>query len=399
MGKKGTFILNKQKPFYSWYQYLEGYSKEFVESELKGLKNIKSIYDPFAGSGTTMLYASMNGIKSYYSETNPFMVWVSETKINSSKYCYENYISFEKEYNRIIYEVKNNFKPYYLDVADNEFSKFYDFDVFKKIFALKSLVEKKSKNRYFKDVFMLAIASNLITVSNMVRRGDLRYATEKELLKKDKDIIKLFLLKIESMRDDIYTHGSKLKENTYLLDTDVRNVNKENLVDCVVTSPPYLNGTNYIRNTKLELNFLGFLEKEKDISKFHSKGIIAAINNVSRRNDKRNHHFVFLEQPVEALELIAYDTRITRMITGYFDNMYDAIKSIKKIIKPGGHFSLDIGDSQFSGVHIRTHDYLKKICLMSGFEWYNEEILRKRRSHNGMELTQRIMRFKVKQGE
>lgn len=395
MGNKGTFSLNKHKPFYSWYQYLEGYSEELVEAELSGLGNIKAVYDPFGGSGTTMLYASMQGIKSFYSETNPFMRWVCETKVNSAMYCYEHFDAFDKEFELINQEVNNNFDRYYVDHSKDEFAKFYDADVYNQILAIKSIIEKISSNLDFKNVFLLALISNSVNVSNTIRRGDLRYATLKELKKKNKDIKSIFIKKLCSMREDISKHGSELKEETYLLADDVRDIKEASLVDCVVTSPPYLNGTNYIRNTKLELNLLGFLTSEKDITSFHSKGIIAGINNVSKRNDGRKYNFDFLDEPLKELETKAYDTRIIKMITGYFDNMYDAIKAIEKVIKPNGYFALDIGDSQFSGVHICTHDFLRNICLMSGFKQIDEEILRKRVSHNGMILSQRIMRFKV----
>jgi len=38
--------------------------------------------------------------------------------------------------------------------------------------------------------------------------------------------------------------------------------------DLILTSPPYLNGTNYFRNTKLELWITGFLENEAELGKF-----------------------------------------------------------------------------------------------------------------------------------
>lgn len=83
----GTFVLNKNKPIHSWYSYLEGYSYCLIEALIMeiGPENIHSIYDPFCGTGTTSLVASSHGIKSYYSETNPFMQKVIDAKINAVK--------------------------------------------------------------------------------------------------------------------------------------------------------------------------------------------------------------------------------------------------------------------------------------------------------------------------
>lgn len=60
---------------------------------------------------------------------------------------------------------------------------------------------------------------------------------------------------------------------------------------------------------------------------------------------------------------------------------------------------MDIGDSQFAGVHIPTHEILVKICESHGFKLYQEEILRKRRSKNGMILTQRLLKFHLHKQE
>ena len=60
----GTFVLNKDKPIHRWYSYLEGYSSCFVDEIIKqiGPQKIKTIYDPFCGTGTTSLVASSYGI-------------------------------------------------------------------------------------------------------------------------------------------------------------------------------------------------------------------------------------------------------------------------------------------------------------------------------------------------
>lgn len=84
--KGGTFSLNKSEPIHRWYPYVEGYSSCLIAEELKKFlvlkPNIETIYDPFCGTGTTSLVASTYGIESFYSESNPFMQTVIETKVN-----------------------------------------------------------------------------------------------------------------------------------------------------------------------------------------------------------------------------------------------------------------------------------------------------------------------------
>ena len=81
----GTFTLNKNEAIHRWFSYMEGYSSSLVERELEmiGYDNVKTLYDPFGGSGTSLLTASEHNIKPYYSEINPVMGFICDTKINS----------------------------------------------------------------------------------------------------------------------------------------------------------------------------------------------------------------------------------------------------------------------------------------------------------------------------
>ena len=101
-----------------------------------------------------------------------------------------------------------------------------------------------------------------------------------------------------------------------------------------------------------------------------------------------------VESYIEELNPVTYDKRIPIMVAGYFYDMNNVIMKLSKAIKPNGYFIMDIGDSIFSGVHIPTHELLEKIAEMHGFEKYAEDILRTRRSNNGMKLSQRVIRFK-----
>lgn len=80
----GTFQNNKQQGIFNWCPYVEGFSYDFVEEILEYVTlKPTSIYDPFAGTGTTILVASQNGIPSHFSEINPLMEFIITTKINS----------------------------------------------------------------------------------------------------------------------------------------------------------------------------------------------------------------------------------------------------------------------------------------------------------------------------
>lgn len=390
----GTFILNRDQPIHRWYSYIEGYSSALVEAELDALqdRSIKTIYDPFGGTGTTLLCASARDIVPYYSETNPFMNHVVRTKINDvmAIVADEQMISEIEDFKKMIltYDELTGKSSW------DGFEKYYDEDVLNDVTAIKALIDQMPESAV-KRILMLALSAILVDVSKMIRRGDLRFAKASEKNKDRMNSVRdVFVSKLEDMVADIKQYGHTVRQQVIPLAEDSREITQTDLVDCVITSPPYLNGTNYIRNTKLELKLNDYVNIENDLCQFHSRGIVAGINNVSKRNGIVPC-LPQVESYIEQLNLVSYDRRIPVMVQTYFYNMKQVFEKLREIMRDGAVFIMDIGDSQFAGVHIPTHDILVQLCEACGFSLYDEEILRRRHSKNGMELTQRVLRFEL----
>lgn len=392
----GTFKENKMKPIHRWYPYIEGYSYNFIENEIRHLQgNINTIYDPFGGSGTTSLVASKYNIPSFYSETNPVMQFVANTKINITRQSLEHWEILFPEITNLIIEI-NEQLPITKRVPSinyEGFEKYYDPHVLRTLLTIKKFIKKHCISSQSYAIATLALISILVYVSKMVRRSDLRFAKDNEKSESNFFVKEVFLEKLDEIMHDIIHYGAELKQEAIKINDDARNVCLNKKISTIITSPPYLNGTNYIRNTKLELKMLDFVLSEKELSIFHSKGIRAGINNISKRN-KYLTILPLVKNYVSSLEKVTYDTRIPLMIAGYFYDMNTVISNLSRLIEKDGSFILDIGDSQFSGVHIPTHQLLGQIAEDNGFKQLEEELIRKRRSYNGMELSQRILRFK-----
>lgn len=391
IGKSGTFALNRTEPVHRWYSYVEGYSSCLVERELDKIlcnsHKISKLYDPFNGTGTTGLVGSMRGIIPYYSESNPFMQLVAETKTNSIKeHRPDDIIPLLNKYAHNVTDLK----PSTCTTWDG-FEKFFELEQLQHVLAIQTLISSE-KDTAVRNILMLALSSVLVRASKMIRRGDLRYATEKEYQREN--VNTLFIAKIEEIIEDLPVAYARLVHPLTKISDDARDNNLCDDLDCVITSPPYLNGTNYIRNTKLELKLNGFIKSEQDLPAYHSKGIVSGINNISKRTGFKPI-LTEVSSIIDEITDSAYDERIPKMITGYFYDMNDVISSLAKSLKNDGYFIMDIGDSQFGGIHIPTHDILSELARKHGFRKYSEEIIRERRSKNGMVLSQRILRFRL----
>ncbi|MBC1211771.1 hypothetical protein HB815_12665 [Listeria booriae] len=394
-GLAGTFSLNKLQPIHRWYKYDEGYSSELIIREIQNeYNNVQSVYDPFAGSGTTPLVTTQMGLRAYYSETNPFMQFVTDVKINKVKKLVEDKDKNVFEMRKLLGDINKQKPEQIRDIIEyGGFEKYYDPEILQCLIRIKKVINNH-ENYDIKALFLLGLASILVRVSNMIKRGDLRFAKELEKKSEDRDVYYQFNKKMNEIIKDIELYGDTVKNSGILMSEDVREITSNEKVDMIITSPPYLNGTNYIRNTKLELQMLDFIQDERELGIFHSKGIIAGINNVSNR---KNIVSTIKESAMYAKALEnSYDKRISKMIIGYFEDMNDVLSKLSGVLNDNGLFVMDIGDSQFAGIHIPTDELLNIIAEQNNFELVDSEILRTRRSKNNMVLSQKLLRYRLR---
>ena len=397
-----TFANNKRESIHRWYPYIEGFSQGFVEEILKKHPNNVTVYDPFNGSGTTTLTCAFNNINSFYSEINPFMRFVANTKVNTVKYLIE-----KKKITEFYKEIKS-FEHYYKSKLNN------NIDIYKYInscyknsnyFSEKNLQQiatiKKYylniQNKHIQDLFALALGGILVECSNMIRSVDLRRRKNREIERIETDIYIRFSEQLNKMLNDIESIKSEKISHSYLLNTNAKEILNQyrNKMDIIITSPPYVNGTNYFRNTKLELWILDFIETDSDLKAFRTKAVTAGINNVS----KEIGHIKtmdFVELYATKLDEVSKDSRIPKLIRAYFSDMYKVFNNFNQLLKLNGEIYFDIGDSQYYGVHIPVDELMSKIATLNGFEEISNKTIRNRRSKNGMLLSQKVILYKKK---
>jgi hypothetical protein len=163
-----------------------------------------------------------------------------------------------------------------------------------------------------------------------------------------------------------------------------------NQVALVVTSPPYLNGTNYCRNTKLELLLLGHIQDESELAVIRAAAVTAGINNVSRRM-RAPEDLPQIRSVAEALDERGYDRRIAQMVRGYFSDMKAVLAAILEKMAPSGRLVLDIGDSRFAGVHVDTPALLVSVAEVVGWTLERDEVIRSRVAKDGNPLCQKLL--------
>lgn len=398
-----TFKGGRKEPFARWYPYLEGYSTQFVESILERYApNAHTVLDPFGGTGTTAFTASRLNKTAYFCEINPVLQFISLTKIRVRRLKSSQRSLLAQELAEIKIALKK-FKRYprnstlaqtYVNTFGN--SLFFDDYVYDQVLRIRSWIDKVAlENPILADLITVATLSGLVPASRMKRSGDLRYKTRKELKRQVVPLIEGICENIDQMVDDIENDIDGLKTEPLLICENARSLDciPPLSIDAVITSPPYVNGTNYFRNTKIELWFLGCVKEKQDLAKFREVSLTAGINDVTVSKTPALSH-PDVQKIVSKLEKDAYDSRIPRMVASYFSEISEVFRSIRQHLASEATIAIDIGDSCYAGIHVPV-DRLLSVCLQEfGFLEEDSVTLRQRKSRGGMLLKQSLLVFR-----
>lgn len=273
-------------------------------------------------------------------------------------------------------------------------SEFFDPEALSNVLKLRTINDEvSSENSFLGNCLSLAIMASLIPASRLKRAGDLRFKTPKEIRAGTPSILELVRLHLLGQARDII-HAARISAPARFACSTASELHASagEGWDGVITSPPYLNGTNYIRNARLELWYKGELSSKADLRQLRNGVITSGINDVDAKTDWRPITRG-VERVVLELERHAYDQRICKMVGGYFRDMHTAMASMSAALNVGGRMCIDIGDSIYAGIHVPTDDLLVEVADALGLQTVERVHLRNRKSKNGQTVRQQLLVF------
>jgi len=393
---------------HSWFPLLEGYSSRFVKAVMQiYAPKARRIFDPFSGTGSTPLTVASMGLIGYYCEINPVLQFVTETKYRMMQLNDKMRKELADKVQDIAFTIgfqlgSQNPDEHIRETYSSTFngSKFFDSDVFEDILRLRSLSDNLlARSPLLGQVFVVAALASLIPSSLMVRRGDLRYKRPEELNTNRVSLRSEVSRRLQEMALEI-AELDQINGETILLAEDAQSLTKLPGLDieCVITSPPYLNGTNYFRNTKLELWFLRALCKPADLTMWRLKSLTAGINDVTQAKCNRPYP-EDVNDVIEDIKMSAYDSRIPLMVSSYFRELDQFFNTLSYQLAPGAIVAIDIGDSRYGGIHVETDKLLSKLITKRGYRELDSRTLRVRKSRDGGLLQQTLLVFEYQASE
>lgn len=384
------FNKNKTVSIHQWYPFVEGYSKEFIESILNELDYLpKSVLEPFSGSGTTALELQFKNISCTSFEVSPFMHLLSSVKLYNN-YNLDTFNTFFFNLKdtltnlpRRVRNIRNIEKvPFGRTVVKSNSLKKWNFndESLDGILDIKYAISLIDDDAY-KDLFRIALASILLEVSNLFRNGKcLSYKKDWQVRKilNRKDVHNLFLLKIESVikKDiEILEESSKeTKVDNYeqLHYGDVRmNILEvtDNSVDLIITSPPYLNSRDYTDIYMLELKVLDLVTNYDELNQLRKNTLRSHVQ--VKYGELRELDIPTLKEYFNKLskkEIALWNTDLLNMIKGYFLDMDHLFEQFKRVMQPEKFIYFNVANSAYFGEEVKVDIIISEIAINHGFE-------------------------------
>lgn len=370
-----------QTPVQRWYPYREGYSTKLINAFIKELKITGNVFDPFSGSGTTLLASRQNNLNSFGIDVNPISVLVA--KVENEKYFNNDIVKFALEIEKLKSVSKSNevFQTLF-DLAD----KVFNFEILQSLLQLKyyikNIQDEKIQNLLF--VSWLAIIED---VSNIKKEGNgIKYKNrkrtrngyinidkniwEEQVFPKDKfSFVKLKLVNhLEIVLSDIKNKFGSCDNQPKIFKGNCLKFDEmfSDEIQFTFFSPPYCNCFDYFEIHKVDLWIGDFVNDKKEFKLLRNTGFRSNTNSLNHKPIVyKNEHLEGLISLFNSDKL--WNKRIPSVVRGYFDDTYTLLNKLYRQTSKGGYVGIVIGNSAYSGVIIPSDVLIADIAKEIGF--------------------------------
>jgi DNA modification methylase len=380
------FSPNEERPVHRWWPYVQGFSASFVEEVLRRYRigPGATVLDPFCGSGTVPVVARLRGAQGIGTDRMPIASWVSRAKglwevDPTALWVQALQVSRDRSPSLLA--------PPFLRETASQFSP----PVLEGLLRLKENLGKQEAGPV-KELLRLAFASILIPVSRLKRSPCLGYA--RGTPETPPDPFARFLEAAARIREDLEWVQSKRGDWGPPLEIQDMGAAElplpEGSVDLAVTSPPYVNGMDYVMNYKIDLAWMDLVSSYEDLRRLRSA--LVACDNVPRKETAGRKASPVIEREEwlrEIGERIDLNLQgkpgyrrldVRAIVEKYFDDLLGVIRNVQRGLRPGGRFVVVNGDSLLAGTYIPGDLLFARLARSEGFRVEGLEIARSRRS-------------------
>ena len=330
-------------------------------------KNATLLFDPYCGTGTSLVEANLKGINAIGTDLNPLARLIAQaktTKIDSKaldKYLYDftNYLfskSFkEEDYSTITLPCITN--------IDIWFSKSVQY----KLAIIFNYIIQKIDNVFIQNFFKVAFSETIRETSN-TKNGEFKLVRDKKLIKnEDLDVFGIILGKLSRNKEGLINFIKVCPQNVvshiYSFNTVLSipyDLVPQESVDIVVTSPPYGDSRTtvaYGQFSRFANEWLGFHNANK-IDNLLMGGRKNNVNNFKFNNDLLNDVITAISNK---------DNKRAMEVVSFFKDYESSIVNVSATIKKGGVVCYVVGNRTVKNINIPTNKITAQLFEQNNF--------------------------------
>lgn len=394
-----AFSDNKLRPIHRWVPWIAGFSAEFVQDAfaryLPPNSNVRAVVlDPFCGVGTTLIEAMRCGHDAVGFEINPYAALAATAKCQAADIAPEQVggviLKFQQHMSRAARRNGTAAVPEYFRSRIPFFGSHAQAKVLKAVGFIQHIEPKN-----IQDLFWLAFGSVMVSLSNYSYEPSLssRPAAGKST-QDDAPVAEAILTKLLAMKSDVSWFRAELDRfeprstGRVITESFLKGARqlRAGSVDLIVTSPPYLNNYHYVRNTRPQLFWLGFIKKASELKGLENQNFGKYWQTVrDLESVPLDFEHPGLEGLLEKISKIGLDRGTyggpgwANYAVTYFNDMNRFCCAAEHVLRPQGRAVVVVGNSILQGVEIPIDNILADLASRHNLVTENIHIVRQKR--------------------
>jgi hypothetical protein len=376
-------------PVHRWIRFSAGFSGAWAQHVIRTAPSdgATRVFDPFAGSGTTLIAAEDSGFPSYGLEAHPFVFRLARAKLARR--------SSLEDFHEIIKTIRSGAAHRKAEIA--KYPKLirscYTDDTLAELDRLRSAVESADDGSDASQLAWLCLVGILRRCSH-AGTAQWQYVLPKKSKKTPSRPFMAFDDLARMMIADMADAPGVDSPWANLLQADARYCAgvPDQFATLVVTSPPYPNNYDYADATRLEMSFLQEIQGWGDLQLTVRRHLVRSCTQHVPEASVSLHQVLadptlapIQPEITTACEQLA-KVRLTKggrktyhlMVASYFHDLARVWIALRRVCDSPSQVCFVIGDSAPYGVYVPVMDWLGKLALAAGFKSFRFERTRDR---------------------
>lgn len=340
---------------------------EIALDELTGLTRSDVVLDPMSGSGMVLAQAAKLGIQSYGIDLDPLAKLISSVGATPVSTLSVNR-SLDMLLSRCRHDEARGRKVElsWIDCDPNT-SKFIEFWFGAKqiahlrLLSYHLMVEPVTTTQATLNLLKVAVSRLIVTKEPKasLARDTAHSRPHRTITENDFDLFQALEGSVRHILKALDQATPIVPAKTYLGDARKLTRISDESIDCIVTSPPYLNAIDYMRGHKLSLVWWGY-----SISKL--TGIrLTAIGAEKATVKYADERFITMSNEYRWGEL---PTKTQGVLRQYYADLSAQMIETARVLKRAGKATYVVGDSNIRGIYIPNHQMLISAAQRAGLE-------------------------------